>query len=176
MERADFEEWMRVADKQVADAWQRQGGQVPWDEVEHSDLTAADVVHVDVAGQSVEEIRRTVFLALMEFFWAEGPHPIKVLKRLFHITLNVDPKRLYFMNQTQLARLLNETRAAFCAREKKVWEEFLSSRGFVGTRGPGKKSDEARATYRRLRRGNTCRLGGKKRARRVTGTGEPAVE
>ena len=169
MEHSDFDAWVKAADAEVCAAWQRNGGHVPWDEVVHSNLTAHDVVEgEELDGHTAGEVRRIAFHALMDFIWAEGPHPLRALKRLFHITLNIDPKRLYFMNQSHLAKLLNETRAAFSARDIRVWEQFLEQRGFFGSRAPGKKSDEARQRYSREKQGNHCRIGGHRRTRRIT--------
>lgn len=169
MEHNDFESWLKAADAEVCAAWQRNGGQVPWDEVVHASVTAHDVLEgEELDGPTAAEVRREAFRALMDFIWAEGPHPLRALKRLFHITLNIDPKRVYFMNQSQLARLLNETRAAFSARDIRVWEEFLEARGFFGTRAPGKKNDAARARYSAEQKGNHCRRGGRRRTRHIT--------
>ena len=168
-EHANFDEWMLAADQAAADAWAASGGSMAFDPTE-GDVGVDHVLPADGDELSREERmqRVTTFQALMDFIWNDGPNPIRALKRLFVITRCGSPTHLAHMSQTEVAVLLNETRAATCEREKDVWEEFLSERGFFGTKRPLKKSDEARQKYAAIQKGNVSRKGGRARLRKIT--------
>jgi hypothetical protein len=167
MDHNDFDAWMKAADAEVCMAWQQmQGEGVPYPEP--IDVSASDVIDAPIDEEDATVVRSRTLRLMMDFIWAEGPLPLKAFKRLIHITYNIAPARLYHMNQTQLARILNETRAAFSARDMRVWEEFLEDQGFFGTRHHGKKGNEARKRYAKDKKGNNSRKGGKRQARKFT--------
>lgn len=163
-----FQEWQDAVDKRIAQVWMQNGGGLSFDPV-NPELGVGHVLHDDDAlTQEVREARLATFQELMDFVWAEGPNPMAALKRLFAITRCGSPQHLAFMTQSDVAILLNETRAATQSREERVWEKFLEGEGFVGTRGRLKKNDAARATYAQKQKGNHNRQGGVKATKKFS--------
>ncbi|MBB5038246.1 hypothetical protein [Prosthecobacter dejongeii] len=161
MEYTSYADWQRAVDQKIAEVWALNGGGLAFDPV-NPEMGISHVMHDDDSLEvEIREARVRTFQELMDFIWAGGPNPVAALKRLFVITRCGSPQHLAFMSQTDVAVLLNETRAATQSREEKHWEKYLEELGFFGTRTRLKKNDGARETYKELRKGNVSRLGGK---------------
>jgi len=157
-----FAEWEAAVNFRIAQVWAQNGGGMVFDPI-NAEIGVGDLMHDDESLEiEVREAKLLTFQNLMDFIWADGPNPIAALKRLFVITRMGSPGHLGYMSQSDVAVLMNETRAATQSREERVWEKFLEQRGFVGTRAALKKGDAARATYREIQQGNVCRKGGEK--------------
>lgn len=166
-EFGDFVEWQRAVDDQIAQAWMRDGGSLSFDP-RNPGLGVSHVMQdAEDDGFEVRQARIDTFSRLMDFIWADGPNPLHALRRLMVITRCGSPEHLMMMNQTEVARLLNETRAATSAREMSVWQEFMRARGFFGKR-PGMKSEQARESYARAAKGNLNRKGGKRAVKKFS--------
>lgn len=163
-------EWQEAVDKVSMQAWRDAGRE---NELEQESWVTMDrVLDEPAPGEQAFEdwkkYRVIVVHEMMTFLWAEGPHPIKALKRLFAITRRVCPERLCHMTLEQVGILLNETRQATQTREERVVEQLLKGLGFKGTKAPRGKSAEAREKYSQLRKGSQSRLGGKKAFRKFS--------
>lgn len=101
--------------------------------------------------------------AFLAILWAEGPSPLKALKRLMALTWCVSRENLANMTQAQVGELMGETRAAVSARVRVVYVEFLKAHGFRGTRVPGMKSDAATKAYAKRAEKNVNRKSGRKK-------------
>lgn len=170
------EEWENAVDQLSLQAWREAGRE---GELERpSWVTMADVLDEPAEGEAEEfedwkKFRVIVVAELMNFLWADGPHPIKALKRLFAITRRISPHHLCSMTLDQVAILLNETKQATQTREERVVEDLLKGLGFKATKAPRGKSAEARETYSKLRKGSKSRLGGKKAMRKYSALRSP---
>jgi len=163
-----FEEWQAAVDRQTAETWQRNGGGLAFDPI-NPGIGVGHVLHDDEEDDwETRQARVDTFQRLMDFLFAEGPNPLKAMRRLYVLARCASPQHVAHMNQTEMAVLLNETRAATCEREQRLWERMLERLGFFGTRRPLKKSDGARASYAETAKGNHSRLGGKKAERRLS--------
>ncbi len=161
-EFGDFAEWQRAVDDQIAQAWMANGGSLAFDP-RNPELGVSHVMQDEEDdGYEVRQARIDTFRRLMDFIWADGPNPLHALRRLMVITRCGSPDHVMRMNQTEVAVLLNETRAATSARELKLWREFMEQRGFFGRYRPLMKSDAARAAYAQAAQGNRNRKGGKR--------------
>jgi hypothetical protein len=164
---ADFDEWLARADHEAKVAWEAAQAALPFDEPDRTGNCSSPMT-VDITDLEPEEIRLVTMRALLDFLWAAGPCLLRAAERLYHVTYNVSPELVWYMNQTRLGRQLNQGRATFQAADKRLWEEYLGERGFLGTRAPGKKGDAARKTYSEGKKGNNCRRGGRKAKRKKT--------
>jgi hypothetical protein len=157
----DFNEWQVAVENQIAQAFMANGGALAFDPVNPS-LGVSHVFHEeDDDGYEIRRARIDVFQRLMDFIWAGGLNPIQAFKRMLVITRCGSPQHLAHMDQTDVAVLLNETRAATSTRELAVWQEFMRAKGFFGKR-PGMKGEDAKRTYAAAAKGNRNRKGGKK--------------
>jgi hypothetical protein len=167
-EYTSIEEWQLAVDRMVAEVWAANGGGMAFDPRD-LDLGVGAVMRDDEdATWEVRQDRVATFQRLMDFIWQDGPDLIKAMKRLLVITRCGSPTHLMHMDQTDVAVLLNETRAATNAREMRVWCEWLEERGFFGTRTRQHKSVEARAKYSAAAVGNVSRTGGKAAVRKIS--------
>lgn len=158
-EYQDFREWNEAVDHQIAQAFMANGGSLAFDP-RNPELGVAHVFHEgEDDGYEVRQARIDTFQRMMDAIWAEGPHPIKALRRLYLLTRCGSPQHVAMMTQTSVAVLLNETRAATSAREQ-GWLEFMAEHGFFGKR-PGMKGQVAKKTYAAAAKGNRNRKGGK---------------
>lgn len=164
------DEWEVACEEVITTAYEQSGRE---DELEHPEwVTMAEVLEEPAPGEDDFEewkkYRVIVIHAFLRFLWADGPHVVSALKRLYAATRRISPEFLCHMTLDQVAVLLNETKQATQSREERVIEKFLEGLGFKGTRGPRSKSDEARAKYSEQRKGTKSRLGGKKAVRKYS--------
>jgi hypothetical protein len=84
-----------------------------------------------------------------------GPHPRLAMLRFFAYVRHVFPSELLNMSQSDLALLLNQTRATQSALEKRLFGELKRRGGYrVAVRMPGQKSLEACRKYAVRAKGN----------------------
>lgn len=101
--------------------------------------------------------------AFLNILFDAGPHPERVMKRLYALVWAVDREKVVNLSQTGLALLFKETRAASSARIGLLYTEFLKSKGYRGTKVPGQKSESACQNFALRAQGNTSRRKGKKK-------------
>lgn len=170
---ATMDEWLARADRVALEAWEESRNVLPFDEPDRRNEVESPL-WLKLGDMSPDQVRVATLRGLLEFVFAHGPHLLDAVIALYHVAFNVSPELVWHMNQTKLGRMLNQGRATFQATDKRVWEEFLSERGFFGVLAPGKKSFGARAKYSAQKQGNRCRIGGHKRVRRITALREDA--
>lgn len=158
----DFDEWQKAVEKEIAQAWMANGGALAFDP-RNPGLGVGHVFHDgEDDGFEIRQARIDSFQRLMDFIWADGPNPIHALRRLMVITRCGSPQHLMMMNQTEVAVLLNETRAATSDRELEDWQAFMRDRGFFGAKRPLMKGERAKKKYAAVAKGNHNRIGGKR--------------
>lgn len=135
---------------------------------------------VDLPGDTAEEMRETIEQAIGEeiqqcrvntvrgmlrYLWHGGLNPWEAMKRLLGMTREVACHLIGGVTQTEVALILDETKAATSAREGQL-EALLKKWGVRGFRlVGGKKTDEAKAIYRQVQKGNRSRAKGQRRKR-----------
>lgn len=131
-----FLEWL--ADKNLAD-----------------DGTGEDVGDYEVR-QRIMGVR--TFFA---FVASKGIHPATMLKWLVCIGRGIHAEPFDQLTMHEAGELMGETPAAHSFRCK-VLSRQIELSGMKGSRLPGQKTKEATENYKKCRRGNKNRLGGKK--------------
>lgn len=143
-------------------AYQREGRAVITSE---TPLTIAEVFE-QAPGDGEEELRikgETVMRFLL-FIFQDGPHPGCTMRLLYLLTQRLKPELLLNMSGAELADMFGETRAAWSARQIRMFNGYLRARGARAVKGRNQKSDSAAASYASAARGNTNRRGKTKRA------------
>jgi hypothetical protein len=121
------------------------------------------LLHVHAAVEA-ESIRRETLLRLLFFQFQDGPHPGCTTRLVYLLAQRLAPELLLNMCGAELADMLGETRAAWSARNKRIFTGYLKARGAKAAKGRMQKSDTAAAKYASAARGNTNRRGKFKRA------------
>lgn len=115
------------------------------------------------------DVRASTARAMLRYLWHGVSTPWAAMKTLLAVT------RLFFpsliqergISQTDVAFLLQETKAATRAREKKRVEELLKTWGVQGFHLEGaQKSESARAIYAEVQKGNRNRAKDKTKPRK----------
>jgi len=114
--------------------------------------------------ESAAAVELDCYRRLMGFFFADGPHPAKVVRRVYACAKAFNPELCAHMTCQELATLLGETRAAVSWRIKAVVNHFCEARGVKALRASFQRSDESCAKYAAAARGNKSRrIGSKKK-------------
>lgn len=136
-----------------------------WDGVEHatplSDLLATE--RADGIQTEEEKIRDEAFARLVDFLFADGPHPGCVVRRIFALAKAIRPQVLCTMSLEEIHLMLGETRAAGSWRIKKIFSGYLAAAGGRAVKARFQKLDTARAAMSRAQRGNHNRADGARR-------------
>lgn len=124
---------------------------------------------VEAIRQALEinwEERTRGMVAMLDYFFADGPHPLLVVRRIFAIVKAVRPKLIFGMSLRQLAVLCDDGRGPFSdgratqsARIKRLFEEPIAKAGMRGTKASFQKTEAATAKYAARAKGNQNRLG-----------------
>ncbi|CAN5460444.1 hypothetical protein BH20VER3_BH20VER3_00730 [soil metagenome] len=103
---------------------------------------------------------------MLDYIFADGPHPLAVARRLYAIAKAIRPQCILQMSCAQLAVLCDDGkgrssdgRATVSARIKRLYEEPLRRAGMHGSKAPYQKTESASAKYRESAQGNRNRLG-----------------
>lgn len=84
---------------------------------EETPLTALLAAEAEAAGGTdLWEVRAEALQALLGWLWGDGNHPARVVRRAYAMAKKMAPDLVEGMNQTELALMLGETRAAYSAR------------------------------------------------------------
>lgn len=154
-----YEERMNTA---LAVAYQREGRTV----VEaNTPLTFAELLELAPGdGEQERRLQMETLLRLLFFIFQDGPHPGCTTRILYLLAQRLAPELVLCMSGAELADMLGETRAAWSARNKRIFTGYLKARGAKAAKGRLQKSDTAVAKYASAARGNTNRRGKFKRA------------
>lgn len=99
---------------------------------------------------------------MMSYCFADGPHPLQVLQRVYAVAKAVYPDLVLGMSCEQLAVLCGDDgRATVSARIKRLYNEPVRKAGMNGSQLPWQKSDSATHTYAEKAKGNQNRKGKK---------------
>lgn len=132
---------------------------------EREDLALEEIVREAIEDE-IQQTRLNTARGMLRYFWHGGLNPWEAMKKLLAATRLAAGHLIGGASQTEVAFILGETKAATSAREKKKVEELLRSWGVKGYHlDGGLKSDEARAVYREIRKGNKSRAKGGRRKR-----------
>lgn len=115
-------------------------------------------------GEEEAKIKRETATRLLHFVFQDGPHPGCALRLLYLMAQRLAPELVLNMSGAELADMVGETRAAWSARNKRIFTGYLKARGFKAAKSRLQKSDAAVAKYASAARGNTNRRGKVKRA------------
>jgi hypothetical protein len=103
---------------------------------------------------------------MLDHIFADGPHPLAVVRRLYGLTKAVRPQCLMDMPLVDLAVLCNDGnghssdgRATQSARIKRLFEEPIKKAGMRGCKAPFQKTTSACDKYAEKARGNQNRHG-----------------
>jgi hypothetical protein len=110
-------------------------------------------------GEEQLAVKSETVVRLLHFIFQDGPHPGCTTRLLYLLAQRLRPELILNMNGAELADMLGETRAAWSARNKRIFTGYLKARGAKGSRGRLQKSETAAAKYALAARGNTNRRG-----------------
>ena len=111
-----------------------------------------------------DEIRANAQAAMLNFFFAEGPHPLKVAERVFIFTRGLSPTHCWMMKQTECADVFCLIRQTWQAKEKRCLEDLAARMSSMGVFiMPGGRSQSARERYSGDKEGNTSKKRGRRR-------------
>lgn len=105
---------------------------------------------------AVMRIRVQTIRTLFRYLLAEGPHPCKLMKRMFAVGRGLDIEPFSALTMTEAAMMFSETKAAHSWRMK-VLSGVIELAGMHGSRLPGQKSKTATPNYQAAQRGNQNR-------------------
>ena len=103
---------------------------------------------------------------LLDFFFADGPHPAKVMRRVYAWTKKFRPANIWDAGFRDLAKLLGESHAAMEWRIGVMIDGYAAGKGVVGNKMPWQRGAEVCASYSAAQKNNVNRLGGKKSQKR----------
>lgn len=141
----------------LAVAYQREGRAA----VEmNTPMTLAEVFE-QAPGDGDEALRIKMETAkrLLFFFFQDGAHPGCTTRVLYLTAQRLAPDLILNMSGAELADMLGETRAAWSARNKRIFTGYLKARGSKAARGGNQKSDTHAERCASAARGNTNRRG-----------------
>jgi hypothetical protein len=131
--------------------------------------------HAKADARAVEAlIRRDAFSGLMGYFFAEGPEPLALIRRVYAVAKATRPDLLGDMSLQDLALLCGDGgRATVSARIERIYNKFIEERGGGKVKAAFQKSETACSKYREVQRGNDNRKRGKRKAvKAVKGKGK----
>lgn len=110
--------------------------------------------------------------SIFTYILSEGPHPTKLLKRLFAAGRGLDIKPFSEFTMEEAAMLCGEVKATHSARCK-LLSRLLADAGMRGVRLPGQKTPESSESYAKAAAGNTHRADSVKKKRLSTNPTQP---
>lgn len=112
------------------------------------------------------EERTRGMVTMLDYIYADGPHPLAVFRRLVAVVKAIRPKLTLNMSCAQLAVLCDDGkgrssdgRATQSARIKRLYEDPIRKTGMRGCKATFQKDESAVAAYSHAQQGNQNRLG-----------------
>lgn len=137
-----------------------QPGEPGYDEDDDREIT----ITVGELKDMLHKARLAGLNAFLRYVWFGATNLWEAMKRLLAITRKNRNDLIRGMSATQVAWMLQETKAATSAREIRVVETYLRSWGVLGYQGTGgSKSRSARDAYSKAQQGNDNRKRGQAR-------------
>ena len=103
---------------------------------------------------------------LLDFFFADGPHPAKVMRRVYAWTKKFRPANIWDAGFRDLANLFGESHGAMEWRIGRMIDDYAKGKGINGHKMPWQRGQDVCAAYAAVQKGNVNRLGGKKSRKR----------
>lgn len=150
----------RFFDRTGGGVWSQTDLRMPFQEMLEAEEDGAD----EKPGEYEFRQRMVGVKAFFAFLKSHGCHPANMLKQLAAAGRACHIEPFCDMTMGELGMLFGETKAAHSWRCKLLSKEIELS-GMRGSKLPGQKTKEASEVYRKIRKGNINRKGGKKRAR-----------
>lgn len=119
------------------------------------------------AGEERMVQRQEIFRGLLGYFFADGPEPLDVLRRVYAVVKAVAPDHIGDMSLEDLAVLCGDGgRATTSARIKRIYNRYIEEAGGRSVSAPFQKSAETVGKYQAAQRGNHNRKQGTPRRKR----------
>jgi hypothetical protein len=99
---------------------------------------------------------------LLDFLFADGPHPGTVMRRLYAWVKKYRPEAIWDMGYRQLGKLFDESGGAQEWRVGALLDDYAKAKGHKGVKMPWQRTDEACESYSQSQKGNANRVGGKR--------------
>jgi hypothetical protein len=131
------------------------------------DLSREEMIEaIKAALETNWEERLRGMIAMLDYFYEDGPHPVAVYRRVSAIVKAIRPKLTLKMSCAQLAVLCkdgkgrtSDGRATVSARIQRLCEEPIRKAGMKGCKAPFQKTETAGQSYSAAAKGNRNRLG-----------------
>lgn len=111
-------------------------------------------------GEEAMQIALETHFWLLDFLFADGPHPALVMRRLYAWVKKYRPEAVWDMGYRRLADLFGESGAAIEWRVSVLIDDYARQRGVEATKMPWQRTAEACEQYREVQKGNGNRVGG----------------
>lgn len=118
------------------------------------------------ANETNWEERLLAMRMLIDFLFADGPHPLAVVRRAYALAKAVRPQCIMNMSCASLAVLSDDGkgdttdgRATVSERIKRIFSEPIRKAGMLGSKASFQKTDSACGTYSDSAKGNQNRRG-----------------
>ena len=110
-----------------------------------------------------DEIRANTQATLLNYFFADGVHPLRVAERVFIFVRGLSPTHCWMMKQRESADLFCLIKQTWQAKEKRCLEDLAARMATTGVfTMPGGKSASARQRYSEDKKNNTSKRLGKR--------------
>lgn len=130
----------------------------PFEELDEQEGTIAK------EGEDAVRLMLEVHFWLLDFLFAEGPHPGVVMRRLYAWVKKYRPSAIWDAGYRQLGELLGESHGAMEWRISTLLDDYAKAKGMKGVKMPWQRGADVTAKLSAAQRGNCNRLGGKKHA------------
>lgn len=132
-------------------------------------LTREELVEAILSAAEVNwEQRLQGMTGLLDYVFADGPHPLAVFRRWIAVVKAIRPDLCYNMSCAQLAILCDDGkgrssdgRGTVSARIKRLYEQPIRRAGMRGCKAPFQKDQSASEAYHAAQLGNKNRHGSK---------------
>lgn len=102
---------------------------------------------------------------LLDFLFADGPHPGKVMRRLYAWVKKYRPELVWDMGYRNLGELFGESGAAMEWRVGQMIDNYAEAHGMRSVKMPWQRTAEACAAYSEVQQENSNRSGGQRSAK-----------
>lgn len=115
-----------------------------------------------IEGEEAMRIALEAHFWLLDFLFADGPHPGKVMRRLYAWVKKYRPEAVWDMGYRDMGKLFDESGAAIEWRVSVLLDDYAKAKGLRGVKMPWQRSEEANRNYSAVQAGNANRVGGKR--------------
>lgn len=113
--------------------------------------------------------RKEAFGALLDYFFAEGPEPLALIRRIYAVAKAIRPHLLGDMSLEDIALLCGDGgRATVGERIKRIYNRYIEERGGGRVKAGFQKSETACGKYAAAQKGNSNRKAGAAKAAKLS--------